>query len=177
MKTGLSLAILLVAALIFPATAAPSDLAQKVFASAQKDVGKKMWKGYGLPSGKLGCAAALCNVLQEGGVTDAHSATVIVVRNQLLYGKTKFKELVLRNHEGDGIDDAKLKSIARPGDVVLAFMKAPPNPNGGPNAHCGIMGENGEIFTNDWNDGIWKGLNIHLMFDYYPYIRLIRLSG
>jgi hypothetical protein len=155
---------------------APADLSQNILTAAKKDVGKQMWKGYGLSSGALGCAAALSNVLKQGGVADAHSAAVIVVRNQLLHGKAKAKELVLRNSEGVGINDAKLKSIAHPGDVVFAFMKPPPNPNGGPNAHCGILGENGDIYTNDWNDGIWKSLNIHLMFDYYPYIRLIRFD-
>jgi hypothetical protein len=155
---------------------APTDLSQTIYTAAKKDVGKQMWKGYGLSSGTLGCAAALSNVLKQGGVDDAHSAAVIVVRNQLLHGKTKAKELVLRNSEGDAIDEAKMKSIGHPGDVVLAFMKPPPNPNGGPNAHCGILGENGEIYTNDWNDGIWKEVNIHLMFDSYPYIRLIRLQ-
>jgi hypothetical protein len=161
---------------LLSAPSAPTDLSQTIYTAAKKDVGKQMWKGYGLSSGALGCAAALSNVLQQGGVADAHSAAVIAVRKQLLHGKTKAKELVLRNGEGDSIDETKMKTIAHPGDVVLAFMKPPPNPNGGPNAHCGILGENGEIYTNDWNDGIWKEVNIHLMFDSYPYIRLIRLQ-
>lgn len=66
--------------------------------------------------------------------------------------------------------------LARPGDVLMAFMAPPNKPNGGPNAHCGIMAENADVFTNDWDDGIWKRLNIHVMFDHYPYVRLIRLS-
>jgi hypothetical protein len=70
-----------------------------------------------------------------------------------------------------------MKQIAHPGDVVLAF-KLPPdkNYNGGADAHCGILADGGDIYTNDWMDGIWKKVNIHLMFDYYPYVRLLRLT-
>lgn len=148
---------------------------ETIFHAAQSSLGKKMWIGYGLPSGKLGCSAALCNVLKKAGVTSAHSATVTVARRQLL-ASGMATEIVVRNGEGTEIDDAKLKKLAHPGDVLLAFMHPPSKPNGGPDAHCGIMGADANVFTNDWNDGIWKELNIHLMFDYYPYVRLLRIK-
>lgn len=146
-----------------------------VYTAAKKSLGKQMWKGYGLPNGKLGCAASLSNVLKLGGVNGVHSASVAVMRNQLL--SRKHKEIILRNGGAPSIDNAKLKQLARPGDVVVAFMRPPDRDNSGPNAHCGIMADEQEIMTNDWNDGIWKQLNIHLMFDYYPYIRLIRIQN
>ena len=95
------------------------------------------------------------------------------MRRQLLSTR-KFKEIVLRNGEGSEIDEEKLKSNGKPGDVVLAFMRPPDRDNSGPNAHCGILGEQSNIYTNDWNDGVWKQLNIQIMFDHYPYISLVR---
>jgi hypothetical protein len=53
-------------------------------------------------------------------------------------------------------------------------MEAPTKVYGGPNAHCGIMGEGTQVFTNNWLDGIWTEVEIHEMFDYYPYVRLLR---
>ncbi|MGH9551124.1 MAG: hypothetical protein ACRD3W_17200, partial [Terriglobales bacterium] len=134
-----------------------------IFHAAHSSVGRKMWAGYGLPNGKLGCSAALCNVLKKAGVKSAHSATVTIARKQLLDSGVA-TEIVVRNGEGKEIDDEKLKKLAHPGDVLMAFMHPPSKPNGGPDAHCGIMGPGTDNFTNDWNDGIWKELNIHLMF-------------
>jgi hypothetical protein len=59
---------------------ATKTVASEIFASANQSVGKKMWFGYGLPNGTLGCAAALCNVLKQGGVNSAHSVYVRVLR-------------------------------------------------------------------------------------------------
>lgn len=42
-----------------------------------------MWKGYGLSSGKLGCAAAVSNVLNAAGYKQAKSAGVRVLYTQL----------------------------------------------------------------------------------------------
>lgn len=131
-----------------------------------------MWFGYGLPNGKLGCAAAVCNVLKKADFTRAHSAAVVIMRSQLM--ADGWTELVLRNGEGTQIDDTRLQKIARPGDIVVAFTDPPTKPNRGPNAHCGIMGNGKLIYTNDWMDGVWKELDIHLMFDYYPYVRLLQ---
>lgn len=149
----------------------------KVSATAQSCLGKKMWGGYGLSSGYLGCAAAVSNVLKKSGFSYGHSAAVTQLRNQLLASHC-VKEFVIRRGPATPLDDTKLNAIARPGDVVLAFAKPPESDwNGGGNAHCGILSSSTEICTNDWNDGIWKKLNIHLMFDYYPYLRIVRIES
>ncbi len=136
-----------------------------------------MWKpGYGLANGKLGCAAAVCNVLKKSGIETVSSAGVVAMRGQLLTRCAGSKEFVIRNGDGTQIDDTKLTAVARPGDIVLAFMEPPSKPNGGPRAHCGIMGDGTNVYTNNWMDGIWTEVEIHQMFDYYPYIRLIRVS-
>ncbi len=143
---------------------------------AESCLGKKMWTGYGLSSGYLGCAAAVSNVLKISGFKYAHSAAVTQLRNQLL-GSRCTREIIVRKGPKDELLDSKLVSVARPGDIVLAFMKPPESDwNGGGNAHCGILSNSSEICTNDWNDGIWKKLNIHLMFDYYPYLRIVRVE-
>ncbi len=147
--------------------------AQKILKAANSSVGKKMWFGYGLSSGQLGCAAALCNVLKASGITSGKSATVVVVRRQLL-AERGAKEIVIKSQPGD-IDDQNLTKLAKPGDILMAYMAPPPSLNGGPNAHCGIIGEDGTVYTNDWNDGIWKHSDIHKYFDFYPHIRVIRL--
>jgi hypothetical protein len=148
----------------------------KVAATAESCLGKKMWKGYGLSSGYLGCAAAVSNVLKQSGYTYGHSAAVTQLRNQLLASHC-VKEFVIRSGPNVQLEDGKLNAIAKPGDIVLAFAKPPEsNWNGGGNAHCGILSSSTDICTNDWNDGIWKKLNIHLMFDYYPYLRIVRIE-
>lgn len=157
---------------------AATDTGKKILTAAQLCQGKRMWlKGYGLTNGKLGCAAALSNVLLAAGIGAGHSAAVSVLRNQLLHGRLHCSEVTLRDGEGEGIDDAKLRRLAQPGDVVVAFMTPPNNYNGGTNAHCGIMSRDGNVMTNDWSDGVWKEVNIHMMFDYFPYIRLLRVDG
>jgi hypothetical protein len=137
-----------------------------------------MWKpGYGLAKGTLGCAAAVSNVLKASGNSSVHSAVVTVMRRQLLAPPNLCREFVVRNGEGRAIDDAVLLRCCQPGDILLGF-KAPPSAlNGGANAHCGIMGQGTQVFTNNWMDGIWTEVEIHQMFDYYPYIRLLRFSG
>jgi hypothetical protein len=153
-----------------------SSVGNKIAAAAEACLGKKMWEGYGLSTGYLGCAAAVSNVLKTTGFTTAHSAAVTLMRQQLL-GCKNIREIIICDGAKDKLTDSKLIALARPGDILVAFAKPPaPNYNGGGNAHCGILSTPTEICTNDWNDGVWKKLNIHLMFDYYPYVRLIRLD-
>lgn len=144
---------------------------------AKASLGKEMWKGYGLPNGTLGCAAALCNVLKKAGIERVSSPIVTAMRRQLLTTKVGCTERIIRNGEGQEIDDAILLKECRPGDILLAFSEPPNKLNGGANAHCGIMGQGTHIYTNNWNDGIWTDVEIHQMFDYYPYIRLLRLGA
>lgn len=168
-----------ISALSMPAQIAASSsgsVGSKITVVAESCLGKKMWSGYGLSTGYLGCAAAVSNVLKKAGFTKGHSAAVTQLRNQLLASKCA-REFVIRGGPKEELLDSKLNAIARPGDIVLAFAKPPEtNWNGGGNAHCGILSAPTEICTNDWNDGIWKKLNIHLMFDAYPYLRIIRIE-
>ncbi|CAN5321581.1 hypothetical protein BH11CYA1_BH11CYA1_15230 [soil metagenome] len=148
---------------------------QRLFVKAKECLGREMWKpGYGLDKGTLGCAAALCNVLKEAGNGSVHSALVTVVRRQLLASPNRCTELIVRNGEGREIEDSKLLKLCQPGDILLAFLESPSKLNGGPNAHCGIMGQGTQVLTNNWNDGIWTQVEIHQMFDSYPYVRLLR---
>lgn len=155
-----------------------SDFVQELLLKSKQCLGREMWKpGYGLTKGTLGCAAAVCNVLKASGNSSVHSAVVTVMRRQLLAPPNSCREFVVRNGEGRAIDDGVLLRCCQPGDILLGF-KAPPSAlNGGANAHCGIMGQGTQVFTNNWMDGIWTEVEIHQMFDYYPYIRLLRFSG
>lgn len=136
-----------------------------------------MWKGYGLANGKLGCAAALCNVLKKAGINGVSSALVTTVRSQMLSSIVGCSERVIRNGEGAEISDAVLVKDCMPGDILLAFKEPPNKLNGGTSAHCGIMGQATQVYTNNWMDGVWTEVEIHQMFDYYPYIRLLRLGS
>lgn len=148
---------------------------QQLFLKAKQCAGKEMWKpGYGLAKGTLGCAAAVSNVLKANGNQSVHSAVVTVMRRQLLAPPNRCREFVIRNGEGGAIDDGVLLKCCHPGDILVAFKAAPNQSNGGANAHCGIMGEGTQVFTNNWLDGIWTEVEIHQMFDYYPYVRLLR---
>jgi hypothetical protein len=177
-KIGVSIGALLSFALFLCVAAVHAterNAAAHVYETAKACVGKEMWKpGYGLSKGTLGCAAAVCNVLKKSGTVEAHSAGVTVMRNQLL--KAGCKEYTIRGGPGQQLDDAILLRTAKPGDVLVAFKYPPGRANGGPDAHCGIIGQGTTIYSNNWNDGIWTELNIHLMFDYYPYVRVLRFK-
>ena len=158
-----------------PAHSQASTTAKSINKAAQDCVGKEMWKkGYGLKSGGLGCAASVSNVLNKAGIAYVRTPVTLYMRRQILQGKLKVKEFVIKNGEKGGIDDTRLNEIARRGDVLVAFMNPLPGGNIGPKAHCGIIGAPGHVFTNDWNDGIWKHGNIHDYFDSYRYIRVLR---
>lgn len=155
---------------------ADSKHAKNILAAAQHSVGKEMWKGFGLSNGGLGCAASLSNVLKKAGLSYTYSPVTKAVRQKLLLGPIKTSEFVVKSGGEKPIDDSILASVARPGDVLVAFMDPLPGGNIGPKAHCGIIGPNGTVFTNDWNDGIWKHASIHTYFDSYRHIRVIRLQ-
>ncbi len=152
---------------------------EKIFQAAQASVGKEMWKGYGLSNGKLGCAAALSNVLKTAGVNDVCSVLVTAMRKQILNSSLGCSERIIgdgKNSSGSTIDDALLLKNCQPGDIVLAFNEPPTKVNGGTNAHFGIIGKNTQVYTNNWMDGVWTEVEIHQMFDYFPYIRLLHLG-
>ncbi|HEY9758363.1 MAG TPA: hypothetical protein V6C97_24570 [Oculatellaceae cyanobacterium] len=156
---------------------AKENIGSRIVAEAKSSLGKEVWRGYGLPNGKLGCAAALCNVLKKAGISEIKTPMVTTMRRQLLASPLGCTERIIRNGSGTQIDDTILLKDCRPGDIILAFNEPPSKLNGGANAHCGIMGQNTQVYTNNWMDGIWTEVEIHQMFDYFPYIRLLRLGG
>lgn len=157
------------------APALPVD--QRLVQTSKASVGKEMWHGYGLSSGKLGCAAAVCNVFKATGVKGVSSAAVFIMRRQLLnHPKYLAKEYCIKKGGTQGVDTKLFKATSRPGDVLLAFTEPPDKPNLGPNAHCGFVGSDGNVYTNDWNDGIWKYAPIEQYFSYYPYMYVVRLT-
>jgi len=177
-STSLTPALVLILALanLAPIVAASENSGKTISTTARGCLGREMWKpGYGLSNGKLGCAAAVCNVLKKAGVKKVSTAGVVAMRNQLL-SLPGSKEFNIRSGEGNEIDDAKLLRISQPGDILLAFKDPPTKSNSGPNAHCGVMGSGTQVYTNNWMDGVWTEVEIHQMFDYWTYIRLIRLS-
>ncbi len=149
-----------------------SEAIYKAAASCQ---GKRMWTGFGLTEGTLGCAAAMSNVLNIAGIRDAHSAAVVPLRKQILKGSHEVVEIKIKNGETACIENELVLNSARPGDLLFAFSEPPSKPNLGGHAHCGIMSFGMFVFTNDWNDGIWKRVDIHSMFDGYRYVRLVRV--
>jgi hypothetical protein len=157
------------------AAASETSHAKSILIAAKDSVGKEMWKGFGLPNGGLGCAASLSNVLGKAGVKYARSPVTKVVRQKLLGGPYKTAEYVVKEGGDGAINDRTLAKVAQPGDVLVAFMDPLPKGNIGPKAHCGIIGSDGTVFTNDWNDGIWKHADIHTYFDSYRHIRVIRV--
>ncbi|MDZ4838275.1 MAG: hypothetical protein SGJ27_31210 [Candidatus Melainabacteria bacterium] len=152
-----------------------SKHAKDILTAARASVGKEMWKGFGLGNGSLGCAASVSNVLKKAGVSYAYSPVTKSVRQKLLAGPIKTSEFVVKSGGEKPINDDTLSSVAKPGDVLVAFMDPLPGGNIGPKAHCGIIGPDNTVFTNDWNDGIWKHASIHTYFDSYRHIRFIRL--
>lgn len=148
-----------------------------IYGVAKASVGKEMWKGFGLANGTLGCAAAVSNVLRQAGISSVRSPLVTAMRLQLLRQSNGCLERVIRDGEGEEIDDAVLLKDCQPGDILLAFRDPPSKLNAGTSAHCGIMGQGTQVYTNNWMDGIWTEVEIHQMFDAYPYVRLLRLGA
>lgn len=166
--------LLFITSVFHPAFA--ESTGEKIASAARDCVGKEMWRtGYGLKSGGLGCAASVSNVLKVAGVKHVGSPVTLYMRRQILKGPPEASEYVIKNGGDDPIDDGAVRKNARPGDVLVAFMDPLPRGNIGPKAHCGIIGPNGSVFTNDWNDGVWKNSDIHTYFDSYRYIRVLRI--
>ncbi len=154
-----------------------STRVKKILASAKDSLGKEMWKvGFGLSEGRLGCAASVSNVLKKAEINGVYSPVTKKMRQQIINGRLPVTELVLKDGGDRPIDDGKISTVAKPGDVVVAFMHPLPGADVGPGAHCGVIGESGTVFTNDWNNGIWSQGSIHTFFDSYKYIRLLRFK-
>jgi hypothetical protein len=150
---------------------------ERVLGVAQAAQGKKMWFGYGLHTGKSGCAAALSNVLKQAGLPYKGSAMVILVRRELLSGPLSVTEIAVKNSTDYGVDQAKLKQVAKPGDLIFGYMQPPQKPNLGSAAHCGIFAGDGEVYANDWTDGIWKRDVVDRFFAWYKYVYVVRFAS
>lgn len=183
MKFGRALVVSFLSTLMMPVNAVPdralqsAAVDQQILQTSKTSVGKEMWHGYGLPNGKLGCAAAVSNVLKNAGVRGVSSAAVVFIRRQILnHPRYSAQEFCIKKAGPEGVDTRAFQAVSRPGDVLLAFMEPPTKPNLGTSAHCGIVGKDGNVYTNDWNDGIWKYAPIEQYFSYFPYIYVIRLK-
>jgi hypothetical protein len=133
-----------------------------------------------VPSRMSACGAAEnaaelfpISVLKQAGFPQAHSAAVVQLYNQLrtIHGTSDFK----LTRGGDATTADVLAKQAKPGHVLLAFNEPPNKPNLGTHAHCGIVGPDGQIFTNDWTDGIWKLAEFQWYFYWYKHLYIIRL--
>jgi len=158
-------------------TSAKGSEPARLLSVANQSIGKKMWYGYGLPSGKLGCAAALSNVLKKAGYSYRGATAVVALRRQLRGGPLEVRELAVKHSNDYGVDRAKLSELAVPGDMIFGYMHSPDRPNSGNDAHCGIVAGSGEVYANDWLDGVWKRDVVDRFFAWYPYIYVIRILG
>lgn len=151
--------------------------AKRTLKAAHDCLGKKMWSGYGLTSGKLGCAAALGNVLKLAGLPYRGSAAVVSLRQQILNGPLEVREIPVKQSAEYGVDPQKLRQVSRPGDLIFGYKENPGKPNLGADAHCGVVADSGRVYANDWNDGIWKCDVADRFFAWYPHVYVMRMAG
>lgn len=149
------------------------ELKQSILRTAAHSCGKKMWSGFGLSKGTLGCAAALSNVLNKAGLKCKGSAVVVVLRKQILTHPGT-KEILIKNSSAYGVDKNILARKSEPGDLIFGYMLPVSQPNLGGNAHCGVVSDKGTVMGNDWNDGIWKQVDVDQYFSFYRYVYLIK---
>jgi len=148
-------------------------LRQNLLHTATACCGKKMWSGFGLATGKLGCAAALSNVINKAGLKCKGSAVVVTLRQQIL-NHPGTKEILIKNSADYGVDKALLDTKSAPGDLIFGYMKPVSQPNLGGNAHCAVVAGQGQVMGNDWNDGIWKKVDVDQYFSFYRYVYIIK---
>ena len=115
-------------------------------------------------------------MLGKSGITVARSAAVVIVRRQLRKSTFDVRETLVKSSKGYGVDIGRLKAASQPGDLIFGYTTTPDKPNLGPDAHCGVVAGDGEVFANDWNDGIWKRVEAHTFFAWYPYIYVMRVG-
>lgn len=117
--------------------------------SAKAHVGDQLWRnGYGLGSGRLGCAASVSEVLRDANVSGVRSAGVAQAAEQLTrQGWTQHS----------GLDRAE------PGDVVVVVRRSGWR-NGGGGAHIGVVGENGKVYHNKSSTGRWTEDSMQRVF-------------
>ncbi|MCC6978876.1 MAG: hypothetical protein IT343_11185 [Candidatus Melainabacteria bacterium] len=82
----------------------------------------------------------------------------------------------MKSSKDYGVDIKKLQAASEPGDLIFGYMTTPDKPNLGPDAHCGVIAGKGEVFANDWNDGIWKRVEADRFFAWYPHIYVMRVG-
>lgn len=146
---------------------------QSILRTATDSCGKKMWSGFGLSKGTLGCAAALSNVLNKAGLKCKGSAVVVVLRKQIL-AHPGTKEILIKNSSTYGVDKSIMALKSEPGDLIFGYMLPVSQPNLGGNAHCGVVADKGTVMGNDWTDGVWKQVDVDQYFSSYKYVYLIK---
>jgi len=99
---------------------------------------------------------------------------VISVRRQLLAGPISVSEIAVKNSPEYGVDQVKLNQVAKPGDLIFGYTQPPEKTNMGPDAHCGVFAGAGQVYANDWTDGIWKRDVVDRFFAWYKYVYVVR---
>lgn len=85
-------------------------------------------------NGNLGCAASVSAVMNQAGIDYIHSAAVVgVVEQATNKGWTQSDDL----------------STAKPGDIIYGN-------NGGNDQHIGIVGTDGQLWSNQSSSGTWE---------------------
>ena len=98
---------------------------------------------------------------------------VLFLRKQILT-LPGTKEILIKNSSAYGVDKNILARKSEPGDLIFGYMLPVSQPNLGGNAHCGVVSDKGTVMGNDWNDGIWKQVDVDQYFSFYRYVYLIK---
>ena len=122
-----------------------------IFKAALDSIGKAMWGisdfRNSVRGGRLGCAAAVSEVLQLAGIDYANAAGVGNLVGQLM---------------NNGWTRAPL-SQAEPGDVVVKVRSRNWRQGGG-GSHIGVVGEGGKVYHNSSSRKVWVEDNLRTRF-------------
>lgn len=118
------------------------EKSRRIYDSARSAVGKRMWQGSDYApdtrNGKYGSTSSVSEVLQDAGFSYANGGRVSTLARQLL----------ARGWQPVALDQL------RPGDVLYGGKNANWEAGGG-NANVAIVGENGKVFHNNVDTGVW----------------------
>lgn len=111
---------------------------QAIANTAVACAGQSEWnKGSGLSGPDLGCAASDSAVLRKAGVYGGNQDSVVGLE----------KDLVAKGWT--------VESKPQPGDVVAGYRVGDPDQSTGGGAHTGIVGSDGNVYSNDSSTGKW----------------------
>lgn len=127
--------------------------AKRILDASKRSVDKRLWAmgdfANSVKGGRLGCAAAVSEVLKMSGFSYANSAGVGNMVD------------ILKRH---GWTQVELKD-ARPGDVVYGGKPGTRWWEGGGNAHIGVVGEDGQVFHNSSGRRRWVQDDLTAVFN------------